>query len=141
MEYKKFQLVLNLVEYQTRQPFIEKLVSYEPHCKLTVSQLGQEVTRLCNEANCFEYEIFYENLGIFHAPLPSGIQSKPFEIFQRIYDRNKAQIRITKLLITSDVKTPGEFPDVLHHVVCYKIFWDEYFSAFPAGTFLLHINN
>ncbi|CAN0207364.1 unnamed protein product, partial [Bubo scandiacus] len=70
---------------------------------------------ICNEVKWSAYEIFYENLGIFHAPLPAGIKSEPFEIFCKINDSNEAQFRITKLLITSDVETPGEFPAVLHN--------------------------
>lgn len=122
MEYKKFQLVFNLVEYQTSQLFIEKLVSYKPHHKVTVSQLGQEETRICNEANWSEYEIFYENLVIFHVLLPTGIKSERSEIFCKINDSNEAQFRIPKLLIASDVETPGEFSTVLHNIVGYKVF-------------------
>lgn len=137
MEYKNFQLVFNLVEYQTHQLFTEKLVSYKPHHKLTVSQLGQEETRICNEAKWTEYE----HLGIFHAPLPTGIKTETFEIFCKINNSNEAQFRITKFLIASDVETPGGFPAVFCNVVGYKVFWDEYFSAFLPGTFPLHINN
>lgn len=62
-----------------------------------------------------------------------------FEIFFKIQYSNKAQFRITKLLISSDVETPGEFTSLLHSVVCYKVFKDKYFSAFPTGTVPLHI--
>lgn len=86
------------------------------------------------------YKIFYNKFGIFHASLSPRMKLESFEIFFKIQYSIKAHFRITKLLISSDVETPGEFTSVLHSAVCYKVFKDEYFSAFPTGTALLHIN-
>lgn len=61
-------------------------------------------------------------MDIFNVSLPSGIESVLFEILCTINDKNKAQFRITKLLIASDMETLGEFPAALHKIVCYKVF-------------------
>lgn len=68
------------------------------------------------------HEIFSENLDIFHVLLSSGIKSGFFETLCKINDNSKAQFRITKLLIASDMETLCEFPAALHKIVGYKVF-------------------
>lgn len=83
------------------------------------------------------YEIFCENLDIFHVSLSSGIESGLFEILCKINDNSRAQLRITKLLIASGMETLNF---QLHFIRLQGIL-DEYFSAFPSGTVPFHINN